>query len=146
MKFLITGGAGFVGTHMAIRLKNLGHTPILVDFENQYTNFHLKSFKTYGLDISNRKDLFSVKENINLSPCITECNIGRFPSTCGFLNQIGQFNVGEWFVRFALDDLPADAPSKLIDLEHSSIYMIRSLDQEMALLSEDEINAFSLNK
>lgn len=89
---------------------------------------------------------FSVKENINLSPCITECNIGRFPSTCGFLNQIGQFNVGEWFVRFALDDLPPDIPSNLIDLEHNSIYMIRSLDQEMALLSEDKINAFSLNK
>ena len=53
--------------------------------------------------------------------------------------------MGEWFVRFALDDLPPDIPSNLFDLEHNSIYMIRSLDQEMALLSEDKINAFSLN-
>ena len=64
----------------------------------------------------------------------------------GFLNQIGKFNVGEWFVRFAFNDVPMDAPSNLIDLEHNSIYMIRSLDQEMALLSEDEINAYLLNK
>ena len=100
MKFLITGGAGFVGTHMAIRLKNLGHTPILVDFENQYTNFHLKSFKTYGLDISNRKDLFSVKENIDfIIHCaalsgVTVSNLN--PDNCIDWNIKGTLNICEF--------------------------------------------------
>ena len=89
---------------------------------------------------------FSVKGDIDGNPCITECNIGRFPSTCGFLNQIGDYNTGEWFVRFALDDVTSGAPSHAIDIEKKPIYMIRSLDQKMALLSESVVNAFMPQK
>ena len=100
MKFLITGGAGFVGTHVAIRLKNLGHTPILVDFENQYTNFHLKSFKTYALDISNRKDLFSIKENIDfIIHCAALSGVAVSnlnPDNCIDWNTKGTLNVCEF--------------------------------------------------
>jgi UDP-glucose 4-epimerase len=99
VKILITGGAGFVGTHMAIRLKSIGHTPILVDFENQYTNFHRETFKTYGLDISNRENLFSIKEDISLIVhCaalsgVTVSNLS--PDNCIDWNIKGTLNVCE---------------------------------------------------
>lgn len=89
---------------------------------------------------------FSVKESIDQFPCITECNIGRFPSTCGFFNKIGKFNVGEWFVRFALKDLISDSPYNSIDLEHDPIYMIRSLDHKMVLLPEDAVILYLQNQ
>jgi UDP-glucose 4-epimerase len=35
MKVLLTGGAGYIGTHTCIELINAGHTPIIADnFDN----------------------------------------------------------------------------------------------------------------
>lgn len=100
MKILITGGAGFVGTHMAIRLKSIGHTPILVDFENQYTSFHRETFKTYGLDISNRENLFSIKEDIDFiihCAALSGVAISNLnPDSCINWNVKGTLNICEF--------------------------------------------------
>ena len=36
MKILVTGGAGFVGNHLAHKLKELGHDVIINDFGLMY--------------------------------------------------------------------------------------------------------------
>ena len=66
MNILITGGAGFVGTHIALRLNTKENNIILVDFEEQYTSFHKNNFKTYGIDISNMEELSTIKEEIDI--------------------------------------------------------------------------------
>lgn len=139
------GGSGFSGVGSTPKVAKTCSDPSAV----QAVKESLKAIDALAMETQSQPNgiyHFSVKENNNQNPCITECNIGRFPSTCGFLNQIGQFNVGEWFVRFALNDFSSDVPSNLIDLEHNPIYMIRSLDQEMALLSEADVNVHFSSK
>lgn len=80
----------------------------------------------------------SVKQNLNGDPCITECNVGRFPSTCGFLNKLGNYNTGEWFVKLAFD-LEESSPKEVFDCDDSETYLIRSMDKPMALKSVDQI-------
>jgi UDP-glucuronate 4-epimerase len=42
MKILVTGGAGFIGSAIAHRLKELGHTVIVIDNFNEYYDVDLK--------------------------------------------------------------------------------------------------------
>ena len=66
MNILITGGAGFVGTHIAMRLSTEKNNIILVDFGDKYTDFHKNNFKTYNIDISKSEELATIKENIDI--------------------------------------------------------------------------------
>lgn len=58
MKFLITGGAGFIGFHLAIKLKSLGHNVVGFDNFNSYYDPALKRQRAkiletqYGIEIS----------------------------------------------------------------------------------------------
>jgi len=56
MKILVTGAAGFIGSHTAERLKDLGHNVIGVDNFSSYYNYELKelnanALKTKGISI-----------------------------------------------------------------------------------------------
>lgn len=74
-KYLITGGAGFIGAHIAKRLLGLGNEVIIVDNFNDYYNPKLKQqrvkgllknlkFKVYKTDISDFKELKAIfKQN-----------------------------------------------------------------------------------
>lgn len=39
-RILITGGAGFIGTALANRLKNLNHDVTIIDLEKKFTSLH----------------------------------------------------------------------------------------------------------
>ena len=65
-KILLVGGCGFIGHNLAIKLKNRGHSPIIVDslsINNIYSvdNSEIKNQKLYKLILNNRIDL--LKEN-----------------------------------------------------------------------------------
>lgn len=49
MKILVTGGAGFIGSHFSARLLTLGHTVIALDNFNDYYNPALKRDNISGL-------------------------------------------------------------------------------------------------
>jgi UDP-glucuronate 4-epimerase len=65
---LVTGGAGFIGSHLCDKLLSLGHTVICVDNLNAYYpparkikniqhNLSNKNFHFFALDIARKKDL-----------------------------------------------------------------------------------------
>ena len=66
MKILITGGAGFIGSNLAIRLYSLGHEIIIID--NLSTGFlkNLEDIKDNIIfeneDITNRNEIFKIFE------------------------------------------------------------------------------------
>ena len=51
MKILVTGGGGFVGNHLAQKLKDLGHEVLVNDFSNKVFNC-LTEFDVYDFDLS----------------------------------------------------------------------------------------------
>lgn len=72
MKILVTGGAGFIGSHTSVELLNAGYDIVIVDnFSNSKPNvidrikeITHKDFKNYNTDICNKNELEIVfKEN-----------------------------------------------------------------------------------
>ena len=49
MKILVTGGAGFIGSAVAHKLKELGHTAVVIDNFNEYYDVDLKRARVSGL-------------------------------------------------------------------------------------------------
>lgn len=74
MKILVTGGAGFIGSHTVVELINAGHEPIIIDNFNNSDKSALKgikkiikkSVKCYEKDCNDSKILeqICIKENI----------------------------------------------------------------------------------
>ena len=74
MKILVTGGAGFIGSHTVVELINAGHEPIIIDNFNNSNKSVLKglrkivkkSIKCYDEDCNDAKILEKIckKENI----------------------------------------------------------------------------------
>lgn len=52
MKYLITGGAGFIGSHLADKLLNMGHNVVVVDNFNDYYDVNIKE-KNIQANLSN---------------------------------------------------------------------------------------------
>ena len=78
-KILITGGNGFLGTHLALRLKN--NFEITLGSRNNKNNFLVEkktNCKTFPLDITN---INSVRDAINFSKPDTV--IGNLEKFCG---------------------------------------------------------------
>jgi UDP-glucuronate 4-epimerase len=75
MKILITGSAGFIGSHTAERLSKLGHEVVGIDNFSDYYSVDLKSLnakalkdkgiETYKLDLRNSEDLKKLDKNFD---------------------------------------------------------------------------------
>ena len=78
MKILVTGGAGYIGSHIVVELLNNGHDVVIVDNFNNSQKVTLDSIekisskksKFYEIDIRNEKKLRDVFESENIDACI----------------------------------------------------------------------------
>ena len=55
IKSIVTGGAGFIGSHIVDRLVKMGHEVIVIDDESSIVNdkfYHNENAKYYKFDIS----------------------------------------------------------------------------------------------
>ena len=68
MKYLVTGGAGFIGSNIVDRLINDGHDVIVID--NEYSDAHESFYwneksENYKFDIRNYKDIEPLFKNVD---------------------------------------------------------------------------------
>lgn len=78
MEILVTGGAGYIGTHTLIELITQGHNVVVVDnFSNsspiaikRVAEITGKNIPIYNVDIRNRKELNSIMKNHKFHCCI----------------------------------------------------------------------------
>ncbi len=58
---LITGGAGFIGTALSKKIKNMGHNVTIIDLESKFTPVH-DEYKRFSVDIRDYKNFEAVPE------------------------------------------------------------------------------------
>ena len=63
MEMLITGGAGFIGSHLAACMTNLGHSVILCDLPGKLSQHLLDTYDTIECDVSEASQ-------VNQLPCV----------------------------------------------------------------------------
>lgn len=68
MKYLVTGGAGFIGSAVALRLHALGHSVVILDNFNDYYEVELKEARVARFP----KDIPVLRLNINDSSALGE--------------------------------------------------------------------------
>ncbi len=117
---LVTGGAGFIGSHVAGRLARLGHTVIVVDTLNDYYDPELKKDRLQGL----LKDLPHVFYQVDVADEVAMREIFRTHTIDQICHQAAQAGV-----RYA-----AQAP---FDYEHSNL---RGTLTILELAREFEVN------
>jgi UDP-glucose 4-epimerase len=69
MRYLVTGGCGFIGHHLVKKLKSLGHTVFNVDNLSTASNENFAD-RLYKVDISDYKELHNVFESIGEIDCV----------------------------------------------------------------------------
>lgn len=108
MKVLVTGGSGFIGSHIVDRLINDGHKVIVIDDnsadnEKFYTNPKASYFNESVQDFYNIKDIFigvdvvfHLAAESRIQPCINNpimANLANVVGTCSVLQAAREANV-----------------------------------------------------
>lgn len=107
MKILITGGSGFLGRHLGVALKNLGHDVYLSGRNNKQNHYagNITDLPVFPLDITS---IESVRDSVNIIKPDTIIHAAatkfvdlseKFPLECIDVNIVGSMNVA----RVAID-------------------------------------------
>lgn len=127
MKFLITGAAGFIGSHTAERLSDMGYDVIAIDNFSDYYDVDLKKLNAKelaqrGIDVQ-KVDLrsddlssiitedvshifhFAAQPGISISSTFEDYVSNNFLATQHMLNQIESLNSKPFFVNIATSSI-----------------------------------------
>ena len=105
MNILITGGAGFIGSHTAKKIQNNGHTVIIVDNFSTGLKENTKDFVyAYDLDITKDIELPFKEHKIDVVyHFAAHCNVRQSvkdPIKDAMINVIGSINVFEMCAKY----------------------------------------------
>jgi UDP-glucose 4-epimerase len=82
MNILITGGAGFIGSHLAFKLSKAGHKVIIFDNDNTKSpKFDYSNVVEFTGDIRNIKDLLNIFANVHIDLVIHTAALKSLPES-----------------------------------------------------------------
>ena len=108
MRYLVTGGAGFIGNALALRLLALGHSVVVVDNFNDYYEVGLKEARVARLP----KEVPVIRLSITAAAALDEVFAAhKFDAVCHLAAQAG--------VRYSLDH-----PAEYIDSNYLGTFTL----------------------
>lgn len=114
-KIVITGGSGFIGSHLVDKLINEGYNVYVIDLENKFIN---TLAKYYICDINNINLIDDIFKEINPDFCIHLAGIlgtsetWDYPKETILVNIIGANNIYEICGKYKCNIITVDVGSK----------------------------------
>lgn len=119
MKILLTGGAGYIGSHTAVELSNAGHEVVIGD---NYSNSKPevieklkqitgKEIKAYNIDFTNKEDTFKLFETENFDAVIHFAGLKAVGESCVMPieyyrnNIVSTLNIAEAMKKYQVNSL-----------------------------------------
>lgn len=145
MKSIVTGGAGFIGSHIVDRLVDLGHTVVVIDTETSQVHdafYHNLQADYYKLDIADYENTRSLYDDVDyVFHCAAESRIQ--PTLLNPLLTIRTNTLGTGTV---LQCAREAGVKKVIYSSTSSGYGLRNESPLTEDMPDDCLNPYSVSK
>jgi len=145
MKLLVTGGAGFIGSHIVDRLLGLGHEVVVIDNESSQSHhqfYYNPNASYHNLDIADYDATKHLYEGVNtVFHCAAEARIQstlKKPLQTVKTNVIGTATVLQCSLEAGVD--------KVIYSSTSSSYGLKNTPPLKESMPEDCLNVYSVSK
>jgi UDP-glucose 4-epimerase len=145
MKSLVTGGAGFIGSHIVDKLLTLGHEVIVIDNESSKCHdqfYYNRNAKYYKLDITDfeaTKDLYVGVDYV--FHCAAEARIQN-----ALTIPLGTVNTNVVGTATVLECSKAAGVKKIMYSSTSSSYGLKNIPPLEETMQEDCLNIYSVSK
>jgi UDP-glucose 4-epimerase len=145
MKSLVTGGAGFIGSHIVDKLLTLGHEVIVIDNESSkchdqfYYNRNAKYYKLNITDFEATKDLYVGVDYV--FHCAAEARIQN-----ALTIPLGTVNTNVVGTATVLECSKAAGVKKIMYSSTSSSYGLKNIPPLEETMQEDCLNIYSVSK
>ena len=145
MKLLVTGGAGFIGSHIVDKLIDLGHEVVVIDNESSQSHFqfYFNPAATYHkLDIVDYENTRPLYDGVDyVFHCAAEARIQstlKKPVQTAQTNVVGTTSVLQCSLEAGV--------KKVIYSSTSSAYGLKNIPPLQESMIEDCLNVYSVSK
>lgn len=145
MKSIVTGGAGFIGSHIVDKLIELGHEVIVIDDESStaHNQFYYNSKATYHkIDVSDYTGTRHLYEGVDYVFHLAAES--RIQSTVD--NPLLCFNTNVYGTAVVLQSAREAGVRKVIYSSTSSAYGLKNNSPLVEIMPEDCLNPYSVSK
>jgi UDP-glucose 4-epimerase len=145
MKSLVTGGAGFIGSHIVDKLLSLGHSVVVIDNESSGVHehfYHNPNAEYHKIDITNYDDTKHLYTNVDyVFHCAAE---SRIQPT--ILNPLGAVKTNVLGTATVLQCSRENKVKKVMYSSTSSAYGLASEPPLNETMPDDCLNPYSVSK
>lgn len=145
MRSLVTGGAGFIGSHIVDKLLELGHEVVVIDNESSKCHdqfYYNKSAEYYKLDITDYEATKNLYVGVDyVFHCAAEARIQN-----ALTIPLGTVNTNVVGTATVLECAKAAGVKKIMYSSTSSSYGLKNIPPLEETMQEDCLNIYSVSK
>jgi UDP-glucose 4-epimerase len=145
MKSLVTGGAGFIGSHIVDKLLELGHEVVVIDNESSKCHdqfYYNKSAEYHKLDITDYEETKKLYVGVDyVFHCAAEARIQN-----ALTIPLGTVNTNVVGTATVLECSKAAGVKKIMYSSTSSSYGLKNIPPLEETMQEDCLNIYSVSK